>query len=420
MKIAVIGSGISGLTVANGLSEDHEVHVLEKDRRIGGHTATIDVEYGGESHAIDTGFIVFNDRTYPNFIALLERLGVNSQKSSMSFSVSEPSADFEYAGNSLATLFAKKRHLVSPQFWSMLADIVRFNKRAERDLESGNVDNTTTLGQYLKRNRYSQAFSDFYLIPMGAAIWSASCEQMMRFPLHFFVRFFSNHGLLSVFNKPTWRVLEGGSRSYLPKLTAPFSNNIRTDIHIQSVSRQTDAVELTFESGGSEYFDHVVFACHSDQALALLADPSGAEQEVLGAIRYQDNSVILHTDTRLLPKREKVWSSWNYRLHSDKSSLPSLTYNMNILQNLNSDYVFCVSLNSDDLIDDNKIIGRYHYAHPQFDLASAAAQQKKNLISGLNRTSYCGAYWANGFHEDGVVSALDVIAEFDLPETAET
>lgn len=410
MKIAVIGSGISGLTVAHLLSEkNHDVHVIEKEKRIGGHTATIDVSYKGEQHAIDTGFIVFNERTYPHFIALMDRLGVESQKSSMGFSVSDPGVDFEYAGNSLATVFAKKRHLFSLSFWAMLKDIVRFNRNAQRDLELGRVDDTTTLSQYLNKNGYSEAFRDRYLIPMGAAIWSASCEQMMRFPLHFFVRFFKNHGLLSVFDKPTWRVLKGGSKSYIPSLTRLYANNIRTDMHIQSVVRLSDSVELKFFDGSHEYYDHVVFACHSDQALDLLGDPSDAEKDVLGSIRYQANSVVLHTDKRLLPKREKVWSSWNYRLSDDKGSLPCLTYNMNILQGLKSEHTFCVSLNADELIDDNLVIGRFNYSHPQFDLAAAAAQRKRRLICGINRTSYCGAYWANGFHEDGVVSAMEVL-----------
>jgi len=416
MKIAVIGSGISGLAAAHFLSnKKHEVHVIEKDTRVGGHTATVDVSHKGEQHAIDTGFIVFNERTYPNFIALMDRLGVESQRSSMSFSVSEPESDFEYAGNSLGTVFAKKRHLLSLSFWGMLKDIVRFNRSAQRDLEQKRVNDSTTLGQYLAENGYGETFRDYYLIPMGAAIWSASCEQMMGFPLRFFVRFFKNHGLLSIFDKPTWRVLKGGSRSYIPALTKPFADNIRTGMNIKSVTRRSEAVDITFSDGVSESYDHVVFACHSDQALALLGDPSDDETSILGSIRYQANTVVLHTDTALLPKRELVWSSWNYRLSSDKSDFPGLTYNMNILQGLQSDHTFCVSLNSDDLIDQGSIIGRFNYAHPQFDLAAADAQSKKHLISGVNRTSYCGAYWANGFHEDGVVSAMAVS---DLVEDA--
>lgn len=409
MKIAVIGSGISGLTAAYLLSEQHDVYVIEKDSRIGGHTATIDVDYKGEKHAIDTGFIVFNERTYPNFIALMDRLGVKSKVSSMGFSVTDSASDFEYAGNNLSTIFAQKKNIFSISFWAMLRDIVRFNRRAENDLAEGRVDDDTSLGQYLERNRYSQAFKNYYLIPMGAAIWSASCEQMLRFPLKFFVRFFSNHGLLSIFNKPKWFVIEGGSRSYIPALTAPFSENIRTGLRIKSVTRNEASARIEYETGDIEEYDHVVFACHSDQALALLDDPSDAEADVLGSIRYQENSVVLHNDTSLLPKRSEVWSSWNYRLEPDKTKLPCLTYDMNILQGLKSDHTFCVTLNADELIDEEKIIGRFSYAHPQFDLPAAAAQQKRALVCGVNRTSYCGAYWANGFHEDGVVSAIDAV-----------
>lgn len=413
MKIAVIGSGISGLTAAHFLSAKHDVHVIEKEDRVGGHTATVSVEYEGEQQAIDTGFIVFNERTYPQFINLMDKLGVKSKASSMGFSVSKPEIDFEYAGNSLSTIFAKKRYIFSPSFWRMLKDIIRFNRNALADLEFDRVDDNTTLGKYLEKNGYSEWFRDYYLIPMGAAIWSASCEQMLGFPLRFFVNFFSNHGLLSVFDKPTWRVIDGGSKQYIPALTEPFKEKIRLSTLIESVERRPDTVEIKFKDGSTELFDHVVFACHSDQALALLKDPSSAEQEVLGAIRYQQNSVVLHTDISLLPSREKVWSSWNYRLSDDNSSLPRLTYNMNILQGLNSKHTFCVTLNADELIDEKKIIGRYCYAHPQFNVASAAAQKKRRAICGINRTSYCGAYWSYGFHEDGVVSALDVVEDIE-------
>lgn len=413
MKIAVVGSGISGLTAAYYLSKTHQVTVIESANRLGGHTATIDVEWKGEEHKIDTGFIVFNDRTYPNFIRLLDRIGVHSQESSMSFSVSDKHSGIEYAGNNLDTLFAQRKNVLSPSFLRMIKDILRFNREAQRLLKEGLIDNAMTLGEYLEKNRYSQRFRDLYLIPMGAAIWSASCAQMMNFPLQFFLQFFSNHGLLTVHDKPQWRVIKGGSKSYIPGLTQSFSENIRMGIKISKVRRKQTSVEIECESGETESFDHIVMACHSDQALSLLDDASNNEKAILGAIKYQDNSVVLHTDTNMLPKNNKTWSSWNYLIDQDKSALPKLTYNMNILQSLHSKYTYCVTLNADEDIDPDLIVGHYTYAHPQFSIPAWRAQQRKAEICGINRTSFCGAYWANGFHEDGVVSAMDAVSRID-------
>jgi predicted NAD/FAD-binding protein len=408
MKIAVIGSGISGLTSAYLLSKEHEVHVFEKEAFIGGHTATKDVEVDGEQYAIDTGFIVYNDWTYPNFILLLDELKVASDKTEMSFSVSANNKGYEYSGSSIDALFSQRKNIFSLKHWRMLKDILRFNKESISDLQGGHIDSGMTLGVYLLQKKYSQQFIDYYLIPMGCAIWSASTREMMDFPLYFFVQFFKNHGLLSVKNRPQWRVIRGGSSAYLEPLIKPFLNNIHCNSPIQAVKRATDSVTLLFADSSEEVFDQVIFSCHSDQALALLADASAAEQAILSSIAYQDNEVVLHTDESVLPKQKKAWASWNYHLEKDRQSQAVLSYNMNILQNIQSATTFCVTLNASDLIDPKKILGVYHYAHPSFTLEAIAAQARWQEINGWNNTWFCGAYWGNGFHEDGCASAVRV------------
>lgn len=406
-KIAIIGSGISGLTAAYYLNKKHDICLYEADDRLGGHTATKDVSIDGQDYAIDTGFIVFNDWTYPNFINLMNELQVESQPTDMGFSVTDPSTGYEYAGTNLRTLFAQKRNFLSLTHWRMLRDIVRFNKSALADLEAGNLGEET-LGNYLTRNNYSQGFINNYLIPMGAAIWSATQETMLAFPLKFFVRFFSNHGLLNVMNRPQWRVIKGGSRSYIAPLIKDFANKIKLSSPVTQVKRYKNWITVTANEH-TEYFDEVVFACHSDQALTILADATDDEKNILGAIDYQKNTATLHTDTSLLPKRKSTWSSWNYRLQNDNTRPPVLTYSMNILQRINSSTEFCVTLNANELIDHFKIIGSYEYSHPVFTRASVAAQAAWPVINGVNRSWFCGAYWANGFHEDGVTSALRVV-----------
>lgn len=408
MKIAVIGAGISGLTAAYYLKDQHQVTVLESADRIGGHTATMDIHHGGRDYAIDTGFIVYNDWTYPKFIELLEELGVRSKETEMSFSVSCDSTGLEYGGNNLNTLFAQRLNLLKPSFIGMVQDILRFNKASIEDLESGQLEEGATLGQYLKENNYGSAFINHYLVPMGCAIWSASTKAMLDFPLLFFVKFFKNHGLLSVNNRPQWRVIEGGSRSYLEPLTAQLKESIQLGADIESVQRHSDGVRIELKSGEVQEYDQVVFACHSDQALSLLDDTSDSERAVLTAIPYQDNEVVLHTDTALLPKKQLAWSSWNYRLRQQDQSRAVLTYNMNILQGIDSDTTFCVTLNDRSSIDADKILGVYHYAHPVFSLNSVAAQERWKDINGVKRTWFCGAYWGNGFHEDGVASGRRV------------
>lgn len=411
MKIAIIGSGIAGLTTAYLLNRRHDIQVFEASDWIGGHTHTVDVTLHGRSYAVDTGFIVFNDWTYPNFIRLMEQLGVAHQPTEMSFSVCDPVSGLEYNGNNLNSLFAQRSNLLSPGFLGMLRDILRFNRESLADLDSGRVPTTATLGDYLRDRGYGQRFRDHYLVPMGAAIWSTSLEDMLAFPLAFFVRFFKNHGLLSVNDRPQWRVISGGSRSYVAPLTESFAERIRMACPVSRVERDADGVTV-YSAAGAERFDQVVFACHSDQALTLLAEPSQAEREILGALPYADNEVVLHTDARLLPRRKLAWASWNYRLGGPAHQPAAVTYDMNRLQGIEAPETFCVSLNQTDAIDPARILARFTYAHPQYSLAGMQAQARWAEISGQQNSHFCGAYWANGFHEDGVVSALRVARAF--------
>jgi predicted NAD/FAD-binding protein len=416
MKVAVIGSGIAGMACAHYLQDTCDVHVLEAGPRLGGHTATVDVLLGGRRYAIDTGFIVYNDWTYPNFIALMDKLGVANKPTEMSFSLSDQATGLEYAGSSLNTLFAQRRNLVSPSFLGMLRDILRFNREAIAHLEDGQVDVDITLGDYLARFGYGDAFREYYLIPMGSAIWSADTPDMLAFPLQFFVRFFHNHGLLNVKNRPQWRVIEGGSREYIKPLCAGFEHKVRLSCPVQSVRRLEQGVEIALGDNVVERFDHVVLACHSDQALAVLQDPSEAERQILGAIPYQSNDVVLHTDARLLPRRRLAWSSWNY-LRSGSEQRATLTYNMNILQGIDAPETFCVTLNNAAAINPHRVLGRFNYDHPMFTLQGMRAQERWAEINGRH-TWYCGAYWRNGFHEDGVFSALRVAESLPVSRSA--
>jgi predicted NAD/FAD-binding protein len=409
MKLAIIGTGISGLTAAYLLQHQYDITVYESDDRIGGHTATKTIETQHGTYDIDTGFIVYNDWTYPNFIKLMTKLGVPSQPTAMGFSAFYADGHFEYSGDNINTLFSDRRTLFSPAHWRMLRDIVRFNRESVQDWQSGAIQPGTTLGEYLRERAYSQAFCERYLIPMGSAIWSASTRDMLDFPLQFFVQFFHNHGLLSVNNRPAWRVLRGGSGSYLRPLTHSFRDCIRVSEPVQQVRRDDRGVCVVSPRGG-EYYDQVIFACHSDQALHLLVDATAQERTLLGAIGYRDNHVVLHTDETLLPKRRRTWSSWNYRLSDHADQPPVLTYNMNILQRLKSPETFCVTLNASESIKPEKILGHYTYAHPVFTLEAIKAQSLWHRINGVNKTWFCGAYWFNGFHEDGVKSAIRVAA----------
>jgi predicted NAD/FAD-binding protein len=408
MKVAIIGAGISGLTAAYYLKRHHQVSVFEVADKIGGHTATVDINHQGSDYAIDTGFIVFNDWTYPNFIELMDELGVESEPTEMSFSVRCENSGIEYGGNNLNTMFAQRRNLLRPSFHKMIRDILKFNREAIRDLDCGNISQTTTLGEYLRANQYGEAFIYQYILPMGCAIWSASTERMIDFPLRFFVQFFKNHGLLSVNNRPQWRVIKGGSRSYLDPLTEGFSKSISINANISRIRRLGDSVELIMSDGRVLAYDHIVLACHSDQALSLLQDASFAERNALSAIPYQQNEVVLHTDENLLPRRRGAWSSWNYLLRERFQERAVLTYNMNILQGIKSDSTFCVTLNATESISPAKIIDRFNYSHPVFSLDSVLATNRIEQINGNNNTWFAGAYLGNGFHEDGVVSGRQV------------
>lgn len=410
MNIAIVGAGISGLTAAYYLAPRHRITVYETADRIGGHTATIDVDHQGQGFAIDSGFIVYNDWTYPNFIELMNELKVASQPTEMSFSVRCDDTAIEYGGKNLNTMFAQRRNLLRLSFHKMIGDILRFNREVIRDMDRGYISESITLGDYLKANNYGEAFIFHYILPMGCAIWSASTECMLNFPLRFFARFFSNHGLLSVNNRPQWRVIKGGSRNYLKPLTDSFSQSIRLNSDIKHIRRLRDAVELTMADGRVMSYDHVILACHSDQALALLSDASLAERNALCAIPYQQNEVVLHTDDSLLPRRRSAWSSWNYWLRERFQTRAVLTYNMNILQGIQSHATFCVTLNATESIAASKIIKRFNYSHPVFSLDSLKAVKKITQINGNNNTWFAGAYLGNGFHEDGVVSGRQVAA----------
>jgi uncharacterized protein len=409
MRIAIIGSGISGMVAAYHLSREHDVCVFEAGAYVGGHTHTVDVEADGWRYAVDTGFIVFNDWTYPNFIALLDELKVGWQNSAMSFSVRSDASRLEYNGTSLNALFAQRLNLVRPSFLKMVVDILRFNREAPKLLQGDAPE--ISLGDYLRAEAYSAYFIENYIVPMGAAVWSTRPEDMFRFPARFFVEFFANHGFLNVDNRPIWRVVRGGSREYVKLLTARYANKIRLNTPVESIARQTGRVAVRLKGGSVEQFDEIFIACHSDQALKLLSDPSAAEREILGAIPYQENEAVLHTDERLMPTRKLAWAAWNYHVPEGPADRVHLTYNMNILQSLPAKTQFLVSLNRHD-IDPEKVLGRYQYHHPLFTVAGVAAQKRRAEISGERGTYYCGAYWSYGFHEDGVKSALSALEEF--------
>ena len=407
MRIAIIGTGIAGNVAAYHLQSEHELTVYEQNSHVGGHTHTHDVEFAGDKLQVDTGFIVLNDRTYPNFIKLLEELGVDLQPTEMSFSVSCERTGLEYNGGGINKLFAQRSNIFRPQFHRMIRDILRFNREASAYLSTSAVD--VSLGQYLARGHYSEQFVNQYIVPMGAAIWSAEPSRMFDFPALFFMRFFANHGLLSVNNRPQWYVVKGGSRRYVDKLTAGFKDKIRTNTPVTAVIRYPDHVEVTSARYGTEIYDYVVMATHSDQALEILDRPSALEKQVLSAIPYQQNEAVLHTDDKLLPGRKLAWAAWNYHIPAAAQERVALTYNMNILQGLAARDTYCVTLNYSDHIDENRILKKVDYHHPVFTPEGIEAQARHRDINGTQRTYYCGAYWRNGFHEDGVVSALTAI-----------
>jgi len=412
-KIAIIGTGVSGLTCGHLLHKHYDVTLFEKNDYIGGHTATVDVNHSGINYAVDTGFIVFNDRTYPYFEKLLERIGVKRKPTQMSFSVHNEATGFEYNGHTFTSLFAQRRNIVRPKFWRLLYDIVRFNKLCKALYEKGQYTEQS-LGELLQQHRFNDFFKYHYILPMGAAIWSTSIKEMENVGVEFFVKFFFNHGLLDITNRPQWYVIPGGSREYIKPLIAGFADKIQLNTHIKSVTRDEQGATITFADGEQAVFDKVIFACHSDQALALLGDACEQESKVLGAIPYTENSVVLHTDVSLLPDRKAAWASWNYLLNNNTDKAAVVTYQMNILQGIDSDTQFCVTLNHLEGINQSKILREFTYHHPVFNQQSIAAQQLKSTVDGQNNTYFCGAYWYNGFHEDGVRSAVDVAKQLGV------
>lgn len=414
-KIAIIGTGISGLTCGHLLHGENDITVFEENDYIGGHTATKTIEDGGETHRIDTGFIVFNDWTYPNFIALMKKLGVAYQPTEMSFSVTSKKANLEYNGNNLNSLFAQRRNILRPRFWRIVRDILKFNKACKAMVAENRETSGLTLQDIIEELKLSEDFSKYYILPMCAAIWSASLAQTRQFPLTFFLQFFNNHGLLNITDRPQWYTIKGGSSTYIDPMIQDFREKIRTSCGVKHVERAGEKWVITDATGEQSTFDEVVFACHSDQALAMLKHPTDVQREILGAIPYTPNDVVMHKDIGQLPDRRLAWASWNYRLKEDateESRPASVTYDMNILQCLTAKTEYCVTLNNTAEIDTASILGEYNYSHPQYSAPMVKAQQRRQEICGVDHLHFCGAYWYNGFHEDGVRSALDVCKRF--------
>jgi predicted NAD/FAD-binding protein len=409
LRVAVVGTGISGLSAAWLLSQRHDVTVYERADRIGGHSNTVFASVGGgASIPVDTGFIVFNRPAYPNLAALFDLLGVPTEISDMSFAVSMDDGALEYSGTGLKGLFGQPINLLRPRFWSMLSDLTRFYKEAPGDAPRLEKDHTS-LGDYLKHGGYSEAFCDDHLLPMASAIWSATPSEMMAYPAAAFIRFHENHGLLRLRDRPPWETVTGGSRSYVERLSRPFADRIRRDRGVRAVRRGGDGVTVTDMRGHSERFDHVVIASHADQALATLADPSEAERNLLGAFRYSRNLAVLHTDESFMPKRRAVWSSWNYLGSRHKpSDRVCVTYWMNLLQNIESDRPLFVTLNPPRSPRAGTLLHSEVYEHPTFDSRSLAAQQRLWLLQGQRNTWFCGAYFGAAFHEDGLQAGLAV------------
>ena len=412
-RIAIIGSGISGLTTAYLLHKSHEITLFEANDYIGGHTHTVKVAQGEQSYDIDTGFIVCNDRNYPNFLKLMDKLNIAMQPTEMSFSVRNNPLGLEYNGHNLNTLFSQRRNLLRPKFYRLIRDILYFNEAAKKAIEEGVAENIT-LDTFVNQQSLSDIFKNNYLLPMAAAIWSCSMEQAGEFPLQFFLKFFLNHGLLDIKNRPQWYAVKGGSKAYIDPMTSGFKDQIRLSTPVNSVVRDDSWIEVNHATG-KETFDQLVFACHSDQALDLLKNASIEEKAILGELLYQQNDVILHSEASLMPKKSLSWASWNFLAGEQEHNDPTLvTYCMNILQGIASDQPFLVSLNARHKIDPEKIIGEYDYSHPVYSVAGMKAQSRRNEISGAGRIHYCGAYWYNGFHEDGVRSALDIGEKFGV------
>ena len=419
MRIAVVGAGISGLCAAYYLRHSHDVTVFEANDYAGGHTNTIDLK-GTASLAIDTGFIVFNERTYPNFCRLLDELQVTSQPSDMSFSVRCDRSGLEYAGTGLNGLLAQRRNLLRPAFWRLIRDWRRFARESQELLQ--NSRESLTVRDYFREHLYSSEFREQYFLPMGSAVWSCPHDRLEEFPMRFIVQFYHQHGLLTLDDPPQWRVIRGGSKRYVQALLERLPRPIELRSQIRQVERESDGVRLHFGDGYSKLFDHVVMACHADQSLQLLGGgATPAEREVLSAFPYEANTAVLHTDTSVLPRSRRAWASWNYRIPREPEGKATVTYNMNRLQGLSAREVYCVSLNEVQHIDPRHVLRVIQYHHPVFSLSRAAAQHRHRELINLDGVSYCGAYWGNGFHEDGVSSALEVCRVLQqIPQHAST
>jgi len=414
MRIAIIGTGISGSLAARLLSTQHEVAVFEANSYPGGHANTVDVSAFGNQYQVDTAFMVFNRQTYPNFCRLLQLLKVRSQPSNMSFSVHCSKSGLEYQGSSLNGLFAQRLNIVRPRFLKMLRDIARFNRLGTAASASEELKDGRTVGEFLGECQVGKPFVEQYLVPMAAAIWSTKPQAILDFPADFMFGFFANHGLMQIRNRPQWRTITGGSRNYVSALLEPIENCLRLQCPIASVSRSHEGVLVTPVDGTSEEFDEVVFATHADQSLEMLADPTRSERQILSAFPYQSSEAVLHTDTRLLPHSKRAWASWNYHIPTGRENAASVTYDLSRLQGHNTPSPILLTLNETSSIDPAKILRTFTYHHPAYSRESITAQQRFGGISGQNRTHYCGAYWGYGFHEDGVNSALAVARHFGI------
>lgn len=410
MRIAVVGAGVSGLVAAYLLHREHDVTVFEAGTYAGGHVNTIPVETESGTYHVDTGFIVFNEANYPSFRRLLRKLGIGEQPSNMSFSVSSRHDDFEYSSAGANAIFAKRSNLVRPSFYRMLVDKVRFHREFRTLLE--HVGEGPTLGEFLDARRYSRTFVDRLIVPEVAAVWSAAAGQARAFPAKYLAQFLENHGLLQVGGHPRWATVPGGSARYVEAMIKPFQNRIRLNSPVRAIDRGDDWVDITPHHGQAERFDRVIVATHSDQALRMLSEPTPHERDMLTSFEYQPNSVALHTDSRMLPRRRRAWASWNYQVLDRNAGSTAVTYHMNRLQSINAPEQFCVTLNNTEGIDDSRIVRTFSYDHPVFTHRSVRAQERHQTVLGANNTYYCGAYWGYGFHEDGVESALRVAAHF--------